>query len=185
MTRLNNFFKYQICILLILNMLFFQGCILLLPVAAVGAVQLVRKAASGPAGRSEKERLAIEYREFKCSKDEMIVSLRSVLAERNLKITKDDSENKTINSQRNPSQNGGIVGGSPKVTHEKTQNGTIEASTDSLSLNLKITYSEKPIGTVGVRLVVSNDKGIIENNTYYEDFFEDLGKTLKVSSYSK
>lgn len=138
--------KYVFITLVIVSSFMWSGCAAILVGAAAGGVYAVaKKAASGASRLSERERKEREYREFNYDYNKLFSVIKDVIKARNFNIKSADSNK-----------------------------GKIAAEHKDLFVDVNISSDDKSKEILGVRLVIKNDNGIIENDVLYNQFFDDI-----------
>ena len=119
--------------------------------AGAVAFQVIRKASSGPPKLSEQERNQLEYRKIKGTKENVLIATENTIKEWDCKINRSDYEK-------------GLI----KAIHNET----------SLEIDASIEDFEGDM--VGLRIVIKDKYGVVENKKIYEDLFKSVqGKIEK------
>ena len=119
--------------------------------AGAVAFQVIRKASSGPSKLSEQERNQLEYRKIKGTKENVLIATENTIKEWDCKINQSDYEK-------------GLI----KAIHNKT------------SLNIDASIEDIEGDMVGLRIVIKDKYGVVENKKIYEDLFKSVqGKIEK------
>lgn len=119
--------------------------------AGVAVYKVARKVSSGPSKITKEERKRIEFRYVLGTKEKILNATKEVLEEWDYLIQSLDNDK-----------------------------GIIEAENEEYSLSVKAKVEEiMEDGTIGFRIVIQNNEGIVENKRLYDQIFSSIHEKLK------